>query len=150
MDAITRWLLCLLLFATPALAVDGDAWGAYTDISQGEFDCRGHLICSAKVAADSTCSEFNLGTKNAAGFPAFFIVSIVTVDGDCSGTPEFQVRGTHTAAGTKFDMGPLLTEAGTASKRFDHGPHIIDVNLTDDAACDSPGNDVALILCYER
>lgn len=145
-----RWLLCLLLFATPALAVDGDAWGAYTDISQGQFDCRGHLICSAKVAADSTCAEFNLGTKNAAGFPAFFIVSIILVDPECSGTPEFQLRGSHTASGTKFNIGPQLTQAGTASKEFLLGPKFIDVNLTDDAACNAPGNDVALILCYER
>ena len=145
-----NWIfgLALAFLANTALA-DGGTWGAFTDARRGNFECRGFLICDGKIAADSTCSEFNLATL-AAGHPAFFIVSIITIDAECSGTPEFQVRGSHSAAGTKFDIGPQLTQAGTSSKSFDFadGMTLIDVNLTDDAVCDAPGNDVAIVVCY--
>lgn len=142
-------LLLTLLLPLSALAADGDAWPAYTDTRSGQYDVRGFLICDGKLAADSTCAEFDLSTVSG-GWPLFYNVFIILIDPECSGTPDFQVRGTHTVAGVKTDLGVSMSEAGTNSQDFEVTHRYVDVNLTDDAACDAPGNDVALVLYYER
>jgi hypothetical protein len=147
-----RWILALLLaWPLTVLGADGGDWGAYVAVNRGELDCIGFLLCDGKVAADSTCDEFDLSAPTTGrGWPAFFTVTITTIDPQCSGTPEFQARGLHTTGGATSDWGPQLTEAGLDS--FDYKPKFkfLDVSLTDDAACDAPGNTVVAVLCYER
>jgi hypothetical protein len=146
-----RWLLALLLVlvAFPAYGADGDAWGAYTDTRSGAYDKRAFLICDAKVAADSTCTEFDL-EADGRGSPLFFSIQIILIDPQCSGTPDFQVTGAHTSAGVTTNLRVSMSEAGTNSQEFDTIHRYINVTLSDDAACDAPGNTLAIILAYER
>jgi hypothetical protein len=148
-------MLRLLLFvwtmmvASAVWSADGDTWAAYTDVRKGNYDCEGYLLCDGKVAADSTCAEFDL-TSTTKGWPSFFTITIITIDPQCSGTPEFQIQGLHTTGGTASDLGSQLTEAGIDSRTYEPDFRYVDVVLTDDAACDAPGNDVAIVLCHER
>jgi hypothetical protein len=145
-----RWLTALLLLIPlSGWAADGDSWAGYTDTVKGEYAAYGYLICDGKVAADSTCSEVDL-TSSDQGWPSYFTIQIITIDPQCASTPDFQVRGTHTSGGTTADLKASMSEAGVSSQDFDVSHRFVDVSLTDDTGCDAPGNDVAIILYYER
>ena len=144
--------LCSALLLLPALAfgADGDAWSGFVAKDQGQWRTEGYLICDGKLAADTTCAEFDLIADTVGGFPAFYVVAIDAIIGSCSGTPEFQLQGSHKTAGTLTNLGPQLTEAGIDAHQFQAMHQFLKVALTDDAGCATTGNDISLVLYYER
>jgi hypothetical protein len=134
------------------LGADGDTWGDYGAVEYGTYRTAGYLICDGKIDTDSTCSEFDLATKNTWGWPSFFTVSVEQIDAQCTGTPDFQVRGRHLPDpnGDTTALGSSMSAAGVDSQDFGITHRYIDVALTDDPNCDAPGNDLGLVLYWER
>ncbi len=136
------------LCAGSVFAADGGAWSGHTNTNSGNLDTRGIVICDAKVAAED-CGEVVFATNaNGKGLPSYFTVQIELVDPTCSGTPDFEIRGLAKSGGQASTLA-TLTGQGT-SQSFDGEWPIIDIAITDDAACDAPGNTVGMILFYEK
>lgn len=147
-----KWILLLAMLLWPFLAgaADGDAWSAYTTTQRGQYTTVGIALCDGKVAADSTCAEFNLATDAAGrGMPEFYTVVVDTIDAQCSGAPSFQMRGLMYSGGPTSDLEAPLIGVGTSKAFYPEHP-IIDVVLADDGGCDAPGNVLGLVLWYWR
>lgn len=146
-----RWLAAIALLLLPfvAPAADGDSWSAFTDTVRGQYTVVGVVLCDGKVAADSVCAEFDLAADPASrGIPEFYTIVVDTIDAQCSGTPDFQLRGRMYSAGPTSDIASF-TGVGTSEAIYPEHP-IIDMALSDDGGCDAPGNTVGLVLFYPR
>jgi hypothetical protein len=131
------------------LGADGDEWASYPALDKGDRACVGYLLCDAKVAADTSCSEFDLTSKRW-GWPDYFVVSIITVDPQCTGNMAVQVRGKHTAGGRAYNLKSAVAVGGTESQKYPTPDHrYIDATLSGMAGCDAPGNQVALVICHD-
>lgn len=144
-------VVCLwLLGAGTVFAVDGAVLSGGCAEEQGNLECRSFLLCDSDTAA-STCSEFNLGTGQAQGYPSYFTVTLLHTTGCSSGaTIEVEVRGAHVSDTDEITISTsnLQTDA-VQSQTFDTEHKFIDAVLTGTfTSCSDI--DVAIILFYER
>ncbi len=141
------WVVLLVGACQKLWAADGGAWELYTPICLGDLCTEAVYLCDGKIAADSTCPEFDLEGLDL-GLPSFCKIRVVKFDPECSGTPDFTVR-TYDATGETIKPTLFTVSAPDGSRSFDVDQRFLDVTLADDAACDAPGNDLVLI-CWSK
>ncbi len=145
-------LSLLLMFASPAFAVDGDALTGGCAARKGSRECRAYYLCDSDTAA-VTCTEFDLESKSQ-GYPSYFVVTLLHATGcPASGNDiEVQVRGAHVTDTDEKNLNATVLQLdGNASKSFDTDFRFIDAVLTSETDFTSCSDiDVAIVLYYER
>lgn len=91
---ILAFLLGLGLLAGPVAvsAADGDAIDAQA-ITRGPWERTSFYLCDSKVAANSSCAEFDL-LSDGRKWPDMFMIEL-QADDDCSADPALTAYGTN-------------------------------------------------------
>lgn len=141
-----RWLLAFaLLVLTPQVVWGAD--GAYVGSKRrGNYLVQTYKLCDTKVAANSSCSEFDLvneagtqGTGVGIGLPDYFQASI-EADTGCSATPDITILGRNVSTSGKshtYSTTLVGGTGGTPTAAF-FGPPVLPyvyATFSDDADC---------------
>lgn len=141
-------LAALLLFPLPAFGADGSAWTGVTGVDQGVYDTKPFYLADGKISSDTTSTEFDMIAKGG-GWPLFFVVTVDVIDPQCTGTPTFQLTGTSKSGGPKANLGTPLSGQGSG-REYVPTHQYLGLTLAGADDCDSPGNDVGILLFYPR
>lgn len=140
-----RWLalLAVLAWVSPAWGADGAYVGSK---SRGNYLVQTYKLCDTKVAANSSCSEFDIvneagaqGVGKGVGLPDYFQASI-EADTGCSATPDITILGRNVSTSGKshtYSTTLVGGTGGTPTAAF-YGPPVLPyvyATFSDDADC---------------
>ena len=125
-------ILLLSLLAFSAHATDGDVITAAVDVSKGSFYSVSFAFCDTKLAANSTCAEFDLNVAGR-GMPDYMIFSRDAEVG-CIADPTIAINGQTVSGGTEHVIG-TLSDSATSIRIQGPRKRFIDADITDNANC---------------
>ena len=148
---IRTLLVAVLLLSVPAWADDGDPLtGASTakNMDGGAMWSAAFVFCEAKIAADSTCDEFDLEAHG--GTPTHFVVSIDSAN-NCTAGYDVDLIG-HTTSGGDPHVWTTV-DALISSQQVTGPTHRFLSGSITSAGCDltgGPGLTAHIVLFYDR